>query len=338
VWQEAGETGLLGIASTPDHGGLGLDKLSAAIAWEEQAYSLCTGPGFSLHSDIVMPYIENYGSAHLKETYLPRMAAGTCIGAIAMTEPGAGSDLQGLTTTALRAPGSTDYILNGSKTYITNGAMADAVIVVAKTDPEQGARGLSLFVVDADAAGFSRGRTLDKVGMKAQDTAELFFEDVRLPESALLGKEGAGFKMLMQELPQERLLIAALGIGAAEACFELTRTWLHERKAFGTTLIKMPTIRHEMARIKTELASSRAFVDSCLELHNRGQLDTATASMVKVAASETQFATIDRMLQLWGGAGYMKEYPIARAFLDSRVQRVYGGSSEIMIELVSRTI
>jgi long-chain-acyl-CoA dehydrogenase len=337
-WEKAGSLGLLGTATSEAVGGVGADILSAAIVWEEQAYTGCTGPGFALHSDIVMPYLEHYGSAELQQKYLPAMAAGKCIGAIAMTEPGAGSDLAGIRTTATAASSGGGWVLNGSKTYITNGAMADAVIVVAKTAPEKGAKGISLFVVDAGTPGFSKGKKLSKVGMAAQDTSELFFEDVKLPASALLGQLNKGFPYLMTELPQERLLIAAMAVCSAEAAYEWTRTWVKERKAFGAPLAELQTIRHRMAHLKTELACVRAFTDQCLELHSHKKLDPAMASMVKAKATDVQGSVIDACVQLFGGAGYMKEYPIARAWLDARVQRIYGGTNEIMMELVSRNI
>jgi alkylation response protein AidB-like acyl-CoA dehydrogenase len=336
VWKQAGENGMLGVTVPEKYGGLGLDAKYAAVHWEEQSYSLNSGVGFSLHSEIVCPYLVHYGSEEMKHKYLPKLISGEWIGAIAMTEPGAGSDLQGMRTTAV-ADGD-DYIINGSKTFITNGWHADLVIVCAKTDPTAGAKGISLFAVETSTPGFIKGRKLKKMGMKAQDTAELFFEDMRVPKSALIGKEGKGFPMLMTELPQERLLIAVQGLAAAESCFEITRSYVNERKAFGKPIGQLQTIKHNMAEIKTELAVARAFTDRCIELLNENKLDSVTASMAKYWVTDLQCATIDKCVQLHGGWGYMWEYPVCRAFVDARVQRIYGGTNEIMKELISRGI
>lgn len=336
LWQEAGKNGFLAMTMPEKYGGSEASILYSAIVWEEQGYSLCTGPGFALHSEICAPYILSYGSDEQKEKFIPGLCSGDLISAIAMTEPGAGSDLQGIRTTAVKD--GDDWILNGSKTYITNGYHSDVVIVVAKTDPEKGAHGISLFLVEEGMPGFQKGNKLNKLGMKAQDTSELFFEDVRLPQSSMLGKEGSGFYYLMQELPQERLLIADMGIASAEAVFEETRTYVTDRKAFGKPLKALQTIRHELAEIKTELAVGRNFVDRCLELHDEKKLDNAMASMAKYWVTDLQMKSIDRCLQLHGGAGYMLEYPVCRAFADGRVQTIYGGSNEIMKELISRDI
>ncbi|XP_070447687.1 long-chain specific acyl-CoA dehydrogenase, mitochondrial isoform X3 [Equus przewalskii] len=296
------------------------------------------GPGFSLHSNIVMPYIANYGSEEQIKHFIPQMTAGRCIGAIAMTEPGAGSDLQGVRTNA-RKDGS-DWILNGSKVFITNGWLSDVVIVVAVTDREarSPAHGISLFLVENGMKGFIKGRKLHKMGLKAQDTAELFFEDVRLPASALLGEENKGFYYLMQELPQERLLIADLGISASEFMFEETRTYVKQRKAFGKTVAHLQTVQHKLAELKTHICVTRAFVDSCLQLHEAGRLDSATASMAKYWTSELQNSVAYDCVQLHGGWGYMWEFPIAKAYVDARVQPIYGGTNEIMKELIAREI
>ncbi|XP_074154913.1 long-chain specific acyl-CoA dehydrogenase, mitochondrial isoform X2 [Sminthopsis crassicaudata] len=300
VWETAGKQGLLGINIAEKHGGIGGDLLSASIVWEEQAYSNCTGPGFSLHSDIVMPYIANYGSEEQIKRFIPEMTAGKCIGAIAMTEPGAGSDLQGVRTNAKKD--GNDWILNGSKVFITNGWMSDVVIVVAITNREarSPAHGISLFLVENGMKGYIKGRKLHKMGLKAQDTAELFFEDVRLPASALLGEENKGFYYLMAELPQ--------------------------------------TVQHKLAELKTHICVTRAFVDSCLQLHDAKRLDSATASMAKYWASELQNSVAYDCVQLHGGWGYMWEYPIAKAYVDARVQPIYGGTNEIMKELIAREI
>ncbi|KAG8521038.1 Long-chain specific acyl-CoA dehydrogenase, mitochondrial [Galemys pyrenaicus] len=338
LWEKAGKQGLLGVNIAEKHGGIGGDLYSAAILWEEQAYSNCTGPGFSLHSDIVMPYIANYGSEEQIKHFIPQMAAGKCIGAIAMTEPGAGSDLQGVRTNA-KKDGS-DWILNGSKVFITNGWLSDVVIVVAVTSREarSPAHGISLFLVENGMKGFIKGRKLHKMGLKAQDTAELFFEDVRLPASALLGEENKGFYYLMQELPQERLLISELAISACEFMFEETRNYVKQRKAFGKTVAHIQTVQHKLAELKTHICVTRAFVDSCLQLHEAKRLDSATASMAKYWASELQNSVAYDCVQLHGGWGYMWEYPIARAYVDARVQPIYGGTNEIMKELIAREI
>ncbi|KAI8778426.1 long-chain specific acyl-CoA dehydrogenase mitochondrial [Biomphalaria glabrata] len=338
VWQKAGTMGFLGIDTPEEHGGIGGDFITSSIVMEEQSYCNCSGLGWALHSHIVMPYISHYGNKEQIEKFLPKMTAGQCIGAIAMTEPGAGSDLQGVRTSAKKD--GTDYILNGSKVYITNGYMSDLVIVVAITNPsaKSTAHGISLFLVEEGMKGFVKGKKLKKMGLKAQDTAELFFEDVRLPKSSLLGEENKGFYYLMKELPQERLLIAVMGIASCEYMFEETRKYLSERKAFGKTLSKLQVIQHKMAELKTEIACNRAFVDRCIELHNEGKLDSSTASMVKYWVSELQNRVAYQCVQLHGGMGYMMECGIARAYLDARVQPIYGGSSEIMKELIARQI
>ncbi|XP_006006843.1 long-chain specific acyl-CoA dehydrogenase, mitochondrial [Latimeria chalumnae] len=338
LWEKAGQQGLLGVNTAEEHGGIGGDLLSADVVWEEQAYVNCTGPGFSLHSDIVIPYITHYGSKSQIERYVPDMVAGKCIGAIAMTEPGAGSDLQGIRTYA-KKDGS-DWILNGSKVFITNGWMSDLVIVVAVTNREakSAAHGISLFLVDNGMKGFIKGRKLDKIGLKAQDTAELFFEDVRLPAEALLGEVNKGFYYLMNELPQERLVVASFAISSCEFMFEETRNYVKERKAFGKTLAHLQTVQHKLAELKTQIYVGRVFFDSCLQLHAEKRLDSATASMAKYWASDLQNSVATQCVQLHGGWGYMWEYPIAKAFVDSRVQPIYGGSNEIMKELIARTI
>lgn len=335
-WTQAGAMGLLGCTTPEKYGGAGASILEAAIVWEEQSYSGCTGPGFALHSDICMPYLYKYGTEEQKMKYLPKLVSGEWISAIAMTEPGAGSDLQGIKTSAVDK--GDHYILNGSKTYITNGAMADVVIVVSKTDASKGAHGITLVIVEEGMKGFERGKRLNKLGMKAQDTSELFFENVEIPKENVLGGEGKGFYLLMEELPQERLLIADMGIAAAEAAFEWTRDYVKERKAFGRTIADLQVTKHRMAELKTKLTVTRTFLDQCIELHKHGKLDTGMASMAKYWATDLQNKVIDDCLQLHGGAGYMWEYPVCRAYADARVQPIYGGSNEIMKELIARTI
>ncbi|KAJ1065208.1 hypothetical protein K5549_006017 [Capra hircus] len=341
LWEKAGKQGLLGINIGDHHGGIGGDLYSSAIIWEEQAYSNCTGPGFSLHSDIVMPYISNYGSEEQIKHFIPEMVAGRCIGAIAMTEPGAGSDLQGIRTNA-KKDGS-DWILNGSKVFVTNGWLCDTVIVVAVTNREahSPAHGISLFLVENGMKGFIKGRKIDKIGLKAQDTAEFFFEDVRLPAGALLGEENKGFYYLMQELPQERLIVSEIAVSASEFMFEETRDYVKQRKAFGKTVADLQTVQHKLAELKTSICVTRAFVDSCLQLHRVKRLDVATAAMAKYwtsRASDLQNRVAYDCLQLHGGWGYMWEYPIAKAYVDARVQAIYGGTNEIMKELIAREI
>ena len=336
LWTDAGANSMLGVTMPEEYGGLGVDILYSSVNWQEQSYAGTTGPGWALHSEIVCPYILNYGTDEQKQEYLPKLCSGEYISAIAMTEPGAGSDLQGMKTTAIKD--GDDYILNGSKVFITNGWLADLVIVCAKTDPTKGAKGISLFLVEAGTPGFTKGKKLKKMGMKAQDTAELFFEDVRLPKSALLGKEGAGFMYLMEELPQERLLIADMGVAAAEACYEWTRDYVKQRKAFGKTLSNLQTIQHKLAEMKTDIVVGRRFADHCLELHAAGKLDNGMASMAKYWLTDLQNKVADDCVQLHGGWGYMWEYPVCRAYVDGRVQSIYGGSNEIMKELIARSI
>ncbi len=310
LWQKAGAAGYLCPSMPEQYGGAGADILFSVVLIEEQARVNANGPGFMLHSEIVAPYLLHYGSEFLKSAYLPLMARGEMIGAIAMSEPGTGSDLQGVATSAVRE--GDHYILNGSKTFITNGWNADLVIVVAKTDPAAGSRGLSLFVVDTTMPGFSKGKRLKKAGMKAQDTSELFFDQVRVPATHLLGEEGRGFAYLMQELPWERLQIAILAIAAAEAGYEWTLAYTRERKAFKRAVIDFQTVAHALAEIKTEVQIGRVFVDRCLEQLLAGQLDAATASMAKYWSTEMQFKVLDRCVQLHGGYGYMLEYPVAK--------------------------
>lgn len=327
---------MLGVTVPEQYGGMGLDVLYSAVNWEEQAYSLNTGPGWALHSEIVCPYIVHYGTEEQKKNYLPKLVSGEWISAIAMTEPGAGSDLQGMRTNAIKS--GDDYIINGSKTFITNGYLSDLVIVCAKTDPTKGAKGISLFLVETSTPGFKKGRILQKMGMKAQDTSELFFEDMRVPKSALLGEEGKGFTYLMKELPQERLLIADQAIAACESVFELTRTYVKERKAFGNPIGDLQTIKHKLAEMKTEICVGRAFTDRCIELLKEKKLDNATASMAKYWLTDLQGKVTNNCVQLHGGWGYMWEFSVCRAFADARVQQIYGGTNEIMKELIARTI
>jgi acyl-CoA dehydrogenase len=317
-----------------------VDKRFSVVVMEEAARINATGLGWGLHSEIVAPYLLHYGNQHLKQKYLPKMASGEMIGAIAMTEPAAGSDLQGVRTSAVRD--GDHYIVNGSKIFITNGYLCDLVIVVAKTDPaafgNRSAKGTSLLVVDTSMAGFSKAKPLHKAGMKAQDTCELYFDNVRVPAENLLGEEGNGFVYLMQELPWERLQIALMAMASAEAALDWTIKYTNERKAFGQEIAKFQNTRFKLAEMKTEIQIGRVFVDRCIELILENKLDPATASMAKYWCSDLQFKVMDECVQLHGGYGYMWDYPITRAWADARVQRIYGGTNEIMKELISRSL
>lgn len=336
LWKKAGELGFLCPTVPEAYGGVEVDFRYNAIVVEEVSKLGLTGIGFSLHSDISVPYIVNLGTEEQKHKYLPGCLSGDIVTAIAMTEPATGSDLQGIQTTAIRD--GDEYVINGSKTFITNGQHADLVIVVCKTDPTAGAKGLSLFLVEADTLGFEKGSNLEKVGLKAQDTSELFFQDVRVPKENMLGAEGMGFKYLMMELPQERLSIAIVAVAQAQSILEQTVDYVKERKAFGKPIALFQNSQFELAEMDAEMTCMRVFVDRCLELHIEGKLDAVTASKAKLLATELQFKTISRCLQLHGGYGYMWEYPVARAFADSRVQCIYGGTSEIMKLIIARAL
>jgi acyl-CoA dehydrogenase len=336
VWRKAGANGFLCPTMPAEYGGSGADKLYSVVLMEEQARANNSTLGFGLHSEIVAPYLLAYGAEALKKKYLPKMASGEMVGAIAMSEPAAGSDLQGVKTTAIRKGSS--YLLNGSKTFITNGWNCDMVIVVAKTDPAKGAKGTSLFIVDTSMQGFSKGKRLKKMGLKGQDTAELFFDNVEVPAGNLLGQEGNGFIYLMQELPWERLQIAIGAVAKAEAAIEWTRAYVAERKAFGRPVSSFQNTRFKLAELATEVQVARVFVDKCIELLLHKNLDTATASMAKYWVTDLECKVMDECVQLHGGYGYMWEFPIARAYVDARVQRIYGGTNEIMKEVISRSM
>jgi alkylation response protein AidB-like acyl-CoA dehydrogenase len=336
VWRKAGANGFLCPTMPAEYGGAGADKLYSVVLMEEQARANNSTLGFGLHSEIVAPYLLAYGSEALKKKYLPAMASGEMIGAIAMSEPGAGSDLQAIKTTAAKS--GSGYVVNGSKTFITNGWNCDLVVVVAKTDPGKGAKGTSLVVVDTSMKGFTKGKRLKKVGLKGQDTAELFFDNVEVPAGNLLGKENNGFIYLMQELPWERLQIAIAAVAKAEAAIEWTRAYVTERKAFGKPISGFQTTRFKLAELATKTQVARVFVDRCVELLLKKELTPATAAMAKYWVSDLECKVIDECLQLHGGYGYMWEFPIARAYVDARVQRIYGGTNEIMKEVISRTL
>ncbi|WP_303713859.1 acyl-CoA dehydrogenase family protein [Brevundimonas naejangsanensis] len=338
LWTAAGEAGLLGLSLPEEDGGFGGDYRHEVVLMRQLGWKGADHFGISLHNAIVMPYIWHYGTAEQKARWLPRLQSGELVGAIAMTEPGAGSDLQGVKTTAVKQGDC--YVLNGSKTFITNGQLANFIIVVAKTDPAEGAKGTSLICLETDGAeGFERGRNLHKIGMEANDTSELFFNDVKVPLENVIGDtEGQGFVQLMQQLPQERLNIAVQGVAAAERGLEATLAYVKERKAFGKRVIDFQNTQFKLAEIKTKLTVAKVFVDHCIGLHLKGQLDAATASMAKYWVTDIQGETIDEMLQLFGGYGYMTEYPIAQLYKDARVQRIYGGTNEIMKLLIARTL
>ncbi|WP_408990392.1 acyl-CoA dehydrogenase family protein [Streptomyces shenzhenensis] len=337
VWRSAGRQGLLGMAVDEEYGGGGTgDFRYSAVLIEEFARAGASGLALSLHNDIVGPYLTRLADEEQKRRWLPGFVSGDLVTAIAMTEPGAGSDLQGIRTTATDQ--GDHWLLNGAKTFISNGILADLVVVVARTTPEGGSGGQSLLVVERGMRGFERGRNLDKIGQKAQDTAELFFNDVRVPKENLLGEENQAFAHLMGNLAQERLAIAVGAAAAAEEILDVTVRYVKEREAFGSPLARLQHIRFETAEMATETAVTRTFVDRCVDEHSRGRLDAVHASMAKWWATELQKRIVDRCLQLHGGYGYMSEYRVARAFLDSRVQTIYGGTTEIMKEIIGRSL
>jgi alkylation response protein AidB-like acyl-CoA dehydrogenase len=340
VWRRAGANGFLCMTMPEALGGAGADKLYSVVQMEELALGGYSGIGFGLHSEIVAPYLLHYGTPQQQARWLPRLASGELVGAIAMSEPAAGSDLQAVQSTALRqADGS--YRLNGSKTFITNGWHADLVIVVAKTDPKAGAKGTSLLVVERGMPGFEHGARLKKLGLKAQDTAQLFFQDVRVPAENLLGGaafEHKGFACLMEQLPWERLQIAVTAVAAAQTAIDQTVQYVRDRRVFGQPVGAFQHTRYTLAELQTQVQVARVFVDKCLELMLRGELDTATASMAKYWTSDLQCRVMDECVQLHGGYGYMWEVPITRAYADARVQRIYGGTNEIMKEVISRAM
>jgi acyl-CoA dehydrogenase len=336
AWRDAGANGFLCASMPEEYGGAGGDFGHEAALILAQAAAGQSGFGGSLHSGIVAPYILHYGTEEQKKRWLPKMASGELIGAIAMTEPGTGSDLQGVRTSAV-LEGDT-YKINGSKTFITNGQLANLIVVVCKTDKSKGAQGISLLMVETDeVTGFRRGRNLDKIGMDAQDTSELFFDDVVVPKDNLLGgQEGMGFFQLMQELPQERLIVAVGGVGAMELAMQETLAYTKDRQAFGKPIFNFQNTRFTLAECQALLMASRAMVDAAMVSHLKGELGVERAALLKYWITDQQCKLIDECLQLFGGYGYMKEYVIARLYADARVQRIYGGTNEIMKELASR--
>ena len=337
LWNKAGTMGLLCATMPEAYGGSGVDRLYSMILIEEQAYAMDSSTGFSLHSDIVANYINNFGNEAQKHYWLTRMASGETVTAIAMTEPGTGSDLQAVRTTAVLD--GDDYIINGSKIFITNGYLCDMAVVVCKTgDTDKGSANLSLIIVEADRAGFSKGKPLNKIGMKGQDTCELFFDHVRVPKENLLGMEGMGFMMLMKELAWERMLVAIICQAGAEAALAHTVQYTKERKAFGKTVSSFQNTRFKLAELRTEIDFCRAYLDRCMQLQLEESLGIDAAAAAKYKISEMFSKVVDECLQLHGGYGYMLEYPIARAYLDNRANRIYAGTNEIMKELISRSL
>ena len=339
VWNKAGANGFLCTSMPEEYGGAGADKLFSVIEMEELGRSGFSGIGYSLHSEIVAPYLLHYGTEAQKQKFLPKLASGELVSAIAMSEPAAGSDLQGVKTKAIRE--GDHFLLNGSKTFITNGWHADLIIVVAKTNPAAGGKGTSLLLVERGMPGFETGKRLKKIGLKAQDTAELFFNDVRVPAENLLGGnafENRGFICLMEQLPWERLQIAITAISSAQAAIDWTLAYVKERKVFGQPVGSFQNTRYKLAEMQTEVQVAQVFLDKCTELLMVDKLDTATASMAKYWTTDLQCKVMDECVQLHGGYGYMWEYPIARAFADARVQRIYGGTNEIMKEVISRSM
>jgi alkylation response protein AidB-like acyl-CoA dehydrogenase len=337
VWLKAGEAGLLCFDVDEEYGGAGItDFRYNMVLIEEITRAGASGVGFPVHNDVIVPYISHLGTHEQKQRWLPGLVSGELISAIAMTEPGAGSDLQGIRTSAVDK--GDHYVVNGSKTFISNGIMSDLVVVVARTDPDAGHQGISLLVVERGMEGFARGRNLDKVGLKAQDTAELFFDNVVVPKENLLGDEGSGFISLMENLPQERVSIAAIAVAACEHVLDLCLAYAKERQAFGKPIGSFQHNRFLLAEMATEVHIARVFVNDCVTKLNAGEVDTSLASMAKWWTTELQKKLVDQGVQLFGGYGYMTEYPIAKAFLDSRIQTIYGGTTEIQKEIIGRML
>jgi alkylation response protein AidB-like acyl-CoA dehydrogenase len=335
----AGRGGFLGISLPERYGGAGVRDFRFNYVMHEEVQRAgvnASGLGLSLHNDTGIPYLEQLATEEQADRWFPGLVSGEIVTAIAMTEPGTGSDLAAVRTTAV--PDGDSYVVNGAKTFITNGINADLVIVVVKTDPSAGAKGISLLAVERDTEGFTRGAGLEKIGMHAQDTAELFFSDARVPRANLLGEEGSGFGYLSRNLPQERLAIATIAVAAARAVFDLTLTYVTQRKAFGVSIGSFQNSRFAMAEMLSEISIGQAYVDQCVLSHLDGELTGEESAMAKWWCSELQNRVADRCLQLHGGYGYMTEYPVARAFVDARVQKIYGGTNEIMKEIIGRSI
>jgi acyl-CoA dehydrogenase len=338
VWQKLGNNGLLCVDMPEEYGGYGAPFEFSCVVVEEisRAGYGALASGVSVHSDIVAPYILNLGTQEQRQRFLPKMATGECVGAIGMSEPAAGSDLQGIRTTAKKD--GDGYVINGQKTFITNGQHCDVVVLATKTDPKEGARGMTLFTFDCHLDGFKRGRNLEKIGLHSGDTSELFFDNVRVSTADVLGGEGQGFANLMNELPRERLILGIGCVAAADGIFDLTVEYVSERKAFGEAVSSFQNTRYKLADIKTEIELNRALAEKYVDKFQQDELTPAEASLCKLAASEMHGRIADQCLQLFGGYGYMREYKISRFYLDARIQRIYGGTSEIMKELIARSV
>jgi len=336
LWLKAGEAGLLCCTVPEEYGGLGLDYLFDVVVFEELARSGFTGPGFLIHCDLVATYIKSFGSEAQKKEWLPRMVSGEAIGALGMTEPHAGSDLKNVRTRAVRE--GDEYVINGQKVFISNGQMCDVIVLATKTDRDAGAKGVTLFLVDTSLPGFKRGKNLEKLGLKAQDTSELFFEDLRVPASAMLGGEGQGFALMMTKLAQERLAQAIRSATVAETVIEYTTDYVAQREAFGKTIADFQNTQFKLAELHTEATIGRVYTDKCIELFMNGELDAVDAAMAKMWLSNLHCKVVDECLQLFGGWGYMWEYPIARAYADARIVKIAGGSIEIMKYLIGRDL
>jgi long-chain-acyl-CoA dehydrogenase len=336
LWRQAGQAGLLCTNVPEEYGGPGADFLYNVVLAEELGRAGATGPGFMVHSDMVATYILTFGTAEQKKKWLPGMVSGELIGALGLTEPDCGSDLKELRTRAVRD--GDDYVINGQKTYISNGQICDLIVLACKTDPAAGAKGVSLIVVETTTVGFERGRRLEKLGFKAQDTSELFFRDMRVPATNRLGAEGAGFKMAMHKLAQERLILSANAVAVSEAALGWTIEYTRGRKAFGKPIADFQNTRFKVAELTAQVQSARIFVDRCIELALTEKLDGTDAAMLKLVTTELQCKVVDECLQFFGGYGYMLDSPIAHAYIDSRVRRITGGSSEVMREIIGRKI
>ncbi len=338
LYNQLGEAGLLCVDVPEAYGGYGVSPRFSFSIIEEMGYAGFTGfcSSLQVHNDVVPPYLTNFGTEEQKLEWLPKLVSGEAVSAVAMTEPGAGSDLKNIRTSAVRTEDG--YVINGSKIFISNGQHADVVVVAAKTDPKQGAKGISLFLVDTSLPGFSRGKNLDKIGQKCADTSELFFQDLVVPANALLGEEGKGYGMMMKELARERLIIAVLALGAAKGALDQTIEFVQGRQAFGQAISKFQNTRFKLAEVKTRILANEAFVQYGIEAYGRGELTPEVAASIKLSTTEMQSEVMDECLQLFGGYGYMTEYPISRAWTDARVQRIYGGTSEIMKEVISRAL
>lgn len=338
LWNKLGENGFLCVDMPSEYGGFDASFELSCVVVEEvsRAGYGALASGISVHSDIVAPYILHLGTEEQRQHWLPGMVSGEIVGAIGMTEPGAGSDLQGMKTSAVKD--GDDYLINGQKTFITNGQHADVIVLAAKTDPKQGAKGVSLFTVDCHLDGYEKGRNLEKMGLHSGDTSEIFFQDVRVSSKEVLGGEGQGFANLMNELPRERLILGVGCVAAAEGMLDMTLAYTLERQAFGQPIAKLQNTKFVLADIKTEIELNKAMAEKYVDRYVKGELTPVEASMCKLAASEMQGRVADKCVQLFGGYGYMREYPISRAYVDARIQRIYGGTSEIMRELISRSL